>query len=155
MLLRSTLLEALLAVVVLVVTTLLTNAPPGRAVAEAQAASRPVSATVAYDTGGATDGAKGRVRVEIDPARVGTVAVQAYVTDAAGRPVDVPELDLALTLPARNLGPLAVKPAKAGTGHWTATGVDLPMAGTWTLSVSVRSDAIDEITATAQVRIGS
>jgi hypothetical protein len=29
------------------------------------------------------------------------------------------------------------------------------MAGTWTLSVSVRSDAIDEITATAKVRIGS
>ncbi|WP_051940137.1 copper resistance CopC/CopD family protein [Phaeacidiphilus oryzae] len=162
MLIRSTLLEAVFAVVVLVVTTLLTNTAPGRAVAAAsagagsaaQAASGPASATVAYDTGGTEAGARGKVEVEIDPGRTGANAVHAYVVGADGKPVDVPELDLSLTLPAQRLGPLPVRIEKVDLGHWSAAGFQLPMAGDWQLAVTVRSSDIDEVTRTARLRIG-
>jgi len=160
MLLRSTLLEAVFAVAVLVVTTLLTNTAPGRAeaaqsAATAQTQTRPVDVSVPYDTGGTEHGARGTVRVQIDPARAGTPNdVHVYVDDAAGEPVDVPELDLALTLPAQHLGPLAVKVTKVDVGHWAGTGLQIPLAGSWQLSVTVRSSDIDEVTRAVQVRIG-
>ncbi|MEY9965571.1 copper transport protein [Streptacidiphilus sp. MAP12-16] len=166
MLLRSVLLEVTFAVVVLVVTTLLTNAPPGRAVtAQAQAQAQgaggtspvaqpqPVDLTLPFDTGGPGDSAKGRVTIEIHPARVGQNQLHAYVYDNSGKPVDVPELDVSLTLPAKSLGPLAVKLDKVDVGHWAASGLQLPMSGSWQLSVSVRSDAIDETTVTAQMQV--
>jgi copper transport protein len=164
MLVRSLLLEALFAVAVLVVTTLLTNTAPGRAVTEqasvsapgqsAPGRSGPVRTTLSYDTGGSEAGASGKVNIEIDPGRTGADTVHAYVVGGDGKPVDVPELDLSLTLPARRLGPLPVKVEKVDLGHWSATGVQIPMTGEWQLAVTVRSSAIDEVTRTALVRIG-
>ncbi|MFC5910381.1 copper resistance protein CopC [Streptacidiphilus monticola] len=153
---RSVALEALFAVVVLVVTTLLTNSPPGRAVAEQQAAAavKPVDVTLAYDTGGSTAGAKGKVTVDIDPARTGLNTVHVYLYDRTGRPVDVPEVDLSLSLPAKSLGPLNVQLTKLDIGHWGSTSLSLPLPGTWTLSTSIRSDDIDEATVTTAVTIG-
>jgi copper transport protein len=163
MLLRSVLLEVVFAVVVLVVTTLLTNAPPGRSVtAQSRAAgqvqqitSGPADLTLPFDTGGPGANAKGKVSIEVDPSRVGTNVLHAYVYDSSGKPVDEPELDVTLTLPAKSLGPLPVKLSKLDIGHWAASALQLPMAGSWQLSVSVRSDAIDETTVTATMNVSS
>ena len=163
MLLRSVLLEVTFAVVVLVVTTLLTNAPPGRSVtAQAQARSQasgqaagPVDVNLAFDTGGSTNGAKGKVSIDIDPARVGANQLHAYVYDSAGRPVDEPELDIRVTYPAKQLGPFDIKLDKVDIGHWAAAGVQLPMAGAWQLQVIIRSDDIDETTVTAPMQVSN
>jgi copper transport protein len=163
MLLRSVLLEVTFAVIVLIVTTLLTNAPPGRSVtAQSQAAgqvqqitSGPADLTLPFDTGGPGANAKGRVSIEVDPARVGSNVLHAYVYDSSGKPVDEPELDVTLTLPSKSLGPLPVKVAKVDIGHWAASALQLPMAGSWQLSVSVRSDAIDETTVTATMNVSA
>ena len=163
MLLRSVLLEVTFAVVVLVVTTLLTNAPPGRSVtAQSRAAgqvqqitSGPADLTLPFDTGGPGANAKGKVSIEVDPSRVGTNVLHAYVYDSSGKPVDEPELDVTLTLPAKSLGPLPVKLSKLDIGHWAASALQLPMAGSWQLSVSVRSDAIDETTVTATMNVSA
>ncbi|MEY9839623.1 copper resistance CopC/CopD family protein [Streptacidiphilus sp. EB103A] len=163
MLLRSVLLEVTFAVVVLIVTTLLTNAPPGRSVtAQSQASgqvqqitSGPADLTLPFDTGGPGANAKGKVSIEVDPSRVGTNVLHAYVYDSSGKPADEPELDVTLTLPAKSLGPLPVKLSKLDVGHWAASALQLPMAGSWQLSVSVRSDAIDETTVTATMNVSS
>ncbi|MFC1400633.1 MULTISPECIES: copper resistance protein CopC [Streptacidiphilus] len=163
MLLRSVLLEVTFAVIVLIVTTLLTNAPPGRSVSEqAEAAgqvqqitSGPADLTLPFDTGGPGANAKGKVSIEVDPARVGSNVLHAYVYDSNGKPVDEPELDVTLTLPAKSLGPLPVKLSKLDIGHWAASALQLPMAGSWQLSVSVRSDAIDETTVTATMNVSA
>jgi copper transport protein len=163
MLLRSVLLEVTFAVIVLIVTTLLTNAPPGRSVtAQSQVAgqvqqitSGPADLTLPFDTGGPGANAKGRVSIEVDPARVGSNVLHAYVYDSSGKPVDEPELDVTLTLPSKSLGPLPVKVAKVDIGHWAASALQLPMAGSWQLSVSVRSDAIDETTVTATMNVSA
>ncbi|SEK68883.1 copper resistance CopC/CopD family protein [Streptacidiphilus jiangxiensis] len=159
MLLRSVSLEAVFAVLVLALTTALTNSPPGRAVAEQQAvataASRgPVDVTLPYDTTGTTRGGKGKVTIDIDPARTGQNSLHAYLYDSTGKPVDVPEIDIALTLKSKNLGPLAVKLDHLDIGHYGAADLELPMPGEWTLAVTVRSDDIDEATVTAQIAVG-
>ncbi|MFC1417938.1 copper resistance CopC/CopD family protein [Streptacidiphilus cavernicola] len=164
MLLRSVLLELTFAVIVLVVTTLLTNAPPGRSVtAQAQGRSQtgtstqsgPVDLNLAFDTGGSTDNAKGKVSIDIDPARVGTNQLHAYVYDSSGKPADEPELDIRVILPAKSLGPFDVQLDKLDVGHWASSTLQLPMAGSWQLQVIIRSDDIDETTVTAPMQVSS
>ena len=162
MLLRSVLLEVTFAVIVLIVTTLLTNAPPGRSVsaqaasqAQSQTAGGPVDLDLSFNTGGSTDNAKGKVSIDIDPARVGTNQLHAYVYDNSGKPADEPELDIRVTYPAKSLGPFDVQLDKLDVGHWASSTLQLPMAGTWQLQVIIRSDDIDETTVTAPMQVSN
>ncbi|MEV6211449.1 FixH family protein [Kitasatospora sp. NPDC051914] len=163
---RTVLVESAVAVAVLVVTTMLTNSPPGR-VAEAVAATsqspaapgastvpgRTVELKLPYDTGGRTPGAKGTATVTVNPVATGPNEVQLKLDDSSGKPVEVPEVQLAFTLPDRDLGPLPVTLAAQGTGRWTGT-AQLPLAGNWVVSVTVRSSDIDQVTATEQLKVG-
>ncbi|MCQ4083177.1 FixH family protein [Streptomyces sp. RB6PN25] len=158
---RSVLTEAAIAVLVLAVATVLSGSEPGRAVEESIAASGgaaggaaggPVLLSIPYDTGG-PDG-KGTAGVHLDPARTGNNVLHLSVTDASGKPVDVPEVDVALTLPAKNLGPIPVTLRHVATGEWAATSLQLPMPGQWQLSVTVRTDDIDETTVARNVAVG-
>jgi copper transport protein len=157
---RSVLAEVCVAVVVLTITTFLTTTEPARTVEEAAkatgasapAGSGPVDVTLPYDTGGKHG--KGRAVISIDPARTGPNTVHVLLSDAGGRPVDVPEVDVGFTLKAKRIGPLAARLKHIDTGHWTAEGVALPLPGTWELSVSVRTSDIDETTVTKNIQIG-
>ncbi|MET9619031.1 ABC transporter, partial [Kitasatospora indigofera] len=66
---------------------------------------------------------------------------------------EVPEVQLAFTLPDRDLGPLPVALTAEGTGRWTGT-AQLPLAGNWVVSVVVRSSDIDQATETKSLKIG-
>ncbi|MFJ7911869.1 FixH family protein [Kitasatospora sp. NPDC096204] len=168
---RSVLVEALVAVAVLVVTTMLTNSPPGRVADEIKARAagaavaggpgaaaqtepgRTVELKLPYDTKGRTPNAKGTATVSLNPARTGPNEVQLALDGADGQPVDVPEVQLAFTLPDRDLGPLPVQLTPEGTGRWSGI-AQLPLAGNWVVSVQVRSSDIDQTTPTQQFRIG-
>ena len=79
------------------------------------------------------------------PARAGPVnQIHVYVLSSLGTPKVIPELDASLSLPAQNLGPLSIPLVFGGLGHYYAANVDIPVAGTWTLKFTVRTDAIDE-----------
>ncbi|MGI5196687.1 copper resistance CopC/CopD family protein [Streptomyces sp. CA-288835] len=157
---RSVLAEAGVAVVVLAVTTALTSAEPGRTVEDAKAAtaaaSQPESAALSlempFDTGG-QDG-KGIARLELDPARVGGNDMHVYVERPNGRAFDIPEVKVALTLEEKDIGPLSVVPDRIATGHWTATGVQIPMTGNWNIEVTVRTSDIDQVTVDKNAQIG-
>ncbi|MBV7698785.1 copper resistance CopC/CopD family protein [Streptomyces sp. TRM70350] len=160
---RSVLAEAGVAVVLLAVTTALTSTEPGRTVEEAQAAAAASSSAassaagvitldMAFDTGG-TDG-KGVVRVDIDPARVGGNEMHVYVQRPNGRAFDIPEVKIAFTLESKNIGPLPVIPDHITTGHWSASGVQIPMAGEWKIAVTVRTSDIDQVTVSKNAQIG-
>ncbi|WP_086736553.1 copper resistance CopC/CopD family protein [Streptomyces glaucescens] len=158
---RSVLAEAGVAVVLLAVTTMLTSTEPGRTEEEAKAAtaaSAQTSATGAvtldmpFDTGG-QDG-KGVVRIDLDPARTGANALHVYVTRPNGRAFDVPEVKVAFTLESQDIGPLPVVPDHITTGHWSANGVQIPMAGEWKIAVTVRTSDIDQVTVDKNTQIG-
>jgi len=129
---RSVLAEIAIALSVLAVTALLVNAVPAK-----QAAALP------FSTSFATLGVQ--VNAIVDPAKAGTGnEVHVYVLSRLGAPAAIPELDATLTMPAESLGPLAVPLHIGGLGHYYATNVDIPVAGTWILKFTVRTDPIDE-----------
>ncbi|MEU6258690.1 copper resistance protein CopC [Streptomyces sp. NPDC047043] len=163
---RTVLAEAGVAVVLLAVTTVLTQTEPGRTEQEAKAATSSSSSssatsdsssgaltlTMSFNTGG-TDG-KGVVSVDLDPARVGGNEMHVYVQRPNGRAFDVPEVKVAFTLEAKKIGPLPVNPDHVTTGHWTANGVQIPMAGDWKVAVTVRTSDIDQVTVSKNAQIG-
>ncbi|WP_330338969.1 copper resistance CopC/CopD family protein [Streptomyces sp. NBC_00557] len=161
---RSVLAEAGVAVVLLAVTTWLTQTEPGRTELEAKAASSSSAGSATapsngaltldmpFDTGGAHG--KGIVSVDLDPARVGGNEMHVYVQRPGGRPFDIPEVKVAFTLETKKIGPLPVTPEHITTGHWSASGVQIPMAGDWKIAVTVRTSDIDQVTVSKNAQIG-
>ncbi|MBB4714001.1 copper transport protein [Streptomyces luteogriseus] len=162
---RSVLAEAGVAVVLLAVTTVLTQTEPGRTEQEAKAATASSASSSAdegasgaltlnmpFDTGG-EDG-KGIVTIDVDPARVGGNEMHVYVERPNGRAFDIPEVKVEFTLKAKDIGPLPVVPDHIATGHWSANGVQIPMAGDWQVDVTVRTSDIDEVTVSKNAQIG-
>ncbi|MFG2789170.1 copper resistance CopC/CopD family protein [Streptomyces sp. NPDC048419] len=154
---RSVLAEVAVGVVVLVLTTVLTGTLPGRAAAEA--AAQPATAgglpvasvtNVPFDVG--TPNGHGKVQITLDPGRVGDNSVQAVVFGPDGGIVALPEVRLTLSLPAQKIGPLDAKLRNLG-GYWGTSDLTLPIAGTWTMNVTVRTTDIDQVTVTKAVRI--
>ncbi|MDT9691962.1 copper resistance protein CopC [Streptomyces sp. P9(2023)] len=159
---RSVLTEAVVALVLLAVTTVLTSTEPGRTEEEAgrtQSAAgstavpeRPVDIRLPFDTGGVNG--KGTVRLSLDPGRTGANALHVFVDGPDNRPLDVPELKVAFTLKAKDIGPLPVAPDRITAGHWSANGVQIPIAGEWQIQVTVRTSDIDQTTIDKNVKIG-
>ncbi|MFI5650578.1 copper resistance CopC/CopD family protein [Streptomyces anulatus] len=158
---RSVLAEAAVAVVLLAVTTMLTSTEPGRTeeeaaggatAATAPAAAGPVNLSMPFDTGGRNG--KGTVRIDIDPGRTGSNDLHVWIDGSDGEPMDVPELKVALTLESKDIGPLPVVPDRLAEGHWTASGVQIPMAGDWKIDVTVRTSDIDQVTIDKNAKIG-
>ncbi|MFF1355835.1 copper resistance CopC/CopD family protein [Streptomyces sp. NPDC058297] len=156
---RSVLTEAGVAVVLLVVTTVLTSTEPGRTEEEAKAVSAaasqrsgPLSLKLPFDTGG-QDG-KGTILLDLDPGRTGGNDMHVYVERPNGKAFDVPEVKVSFTLTAKKLGPLPVVPDHIATGHWSASGVQIPVAGDWKIAVTVRTSDIDQVTVNKNAKIG-
>ncbi|MEV3852906.1 copper resistance protein CopC [Streptomyces sp. NPDC050095] len=156
---RSVLAEAGVAVVLLGVTTMLTATEPARTEEEAKSAtsaaqtqSGPLTLKLPFDTGG-KDG-KGTVQLDLDPGRTGNNEMHLYVVRPNGKAFDVPEVKIAFTLEAKKIGPLPVVPDHIATGHWAASGVQIPGAGDWKIAVTVRTSDIDQVTVTKNTKIG-
>ncbi|MGW1503824.1 copper resistance CopC/CopD family protein [Streptomyces mirabilis] len=155
---RSVLVEVVVGIVVLVITTLLTGTQPGRAATEAAAASATAAAgqttasttTIPFDVG--TKGGHGKVQIELTPSRVGENSVQAVIYGPDGGFATVPELRLTFTLESQQIGPIDAELADK-SGYWAADGVTLPVAGTWTMKVTVRTTDIDQVTVSKTVKI--
>ncbi|KES05264.1 transport integral membrane protein [Streptomyces toyocaensis] len=155
---RSVLAEVAVAVVVLLITTVLTGTLPARAEAEAAGASRRQVAglpgaeafTVPYDAG--TPGGRGTVQITMDPGRVGENGLQAVVFGPTGALTFVPEVRISFSLAAEDIGPLDAGVTDRG-GYWATSDLALPLEGTWTMRLTVRVSEVDQVTETRQVRI--
>ncbi|MFD5555666.1 copper resistance CopC/CopD family protein [Streptomyces sp. NPDC127068] len=156
---RSVLAETSVAVVLLAVTTVLTTTEPARtqeaaerATTSGAARSGPLSVEIPFDTGSAQG--KGLVTVDLAPGSIGSNGLHVYVERPNGSGYDVPEIKVAFTLKEKDIGPLAVAPDRIATAHWSASGVQLPVAGEWEIAVTVRTSDIDQVTVKKNVKIG-
>ncbi|MBK3577079.1 copper resistance protein CopC/CopD [Streptomyces sp. MBT65] len=150
----SVLFEVGVGVVVLVITTLLTNTLPGRAAADAErtATSAGIPAASVTMVPFKVGNAGGKVQITLDPGRVGENSVEAVVYGPDGGFATVPELRLSFTLPAQKIGPLDAKVKDEG-GYWGTNTLNLPIAGTWTMKVTVRTTDVDQVSVSRKVRI--
>ncbi|MFG2284798.1 copper resistance protein CopC [Streptomyces sp. NPDC048595] len=158
---RSVLAEAAVAVVLLVVTTVLTATEPARTEEAVKAASggqstatnQPQVLTIPFDTGG--PGGKGTARLDLDPGSSGNAnELRLRLSDPSGKAMDVPQVKVSFTQKSKKIGPLPFSPRHIGKGHWRASGVQLPVPGQWQLSLLVRTSDIDQVTETKNVKIG-
>ena len=138
---RTVAAEMVIAFAVLAVTALLVNAVPAK-----QAAAEPFSQS--FNVLGV------QVNTIVDPARAGPGnQFHFYVLGKEGQPVAIPELDASIDLAAQGVGPIALPVVVTSPGHYQADGVDIPLAGNWTLKLTVRTSAIDEQPVSASVPI--
>jgi copper transport protein len=144
---RSAALEALVALVILGISSVLVGSQPGRTVQAAQ--TGPTNVTLDYDTGTAS----GTITIYVGPGTEGRNQTHLYLNDAKGLPYTAAELTVQFTLPAQKVGPLNATVVRDGPGHYVDQPVTLSFPGTWTMSVTIRSDDFDETTLNVPVKI--
>ena len=95
------------------------------------------------------------VQTTVDPAAVGGNVIHIYVLDGkTGQPFSGARgLTVSEELEPKGIGPLVQIPASAGPGHYIASGVTLPVRGTWRVRVNVRVSAFDEYTVTELIPV--
>ncbi|MFD9192791.1 copper resistance CopC/CopD family protein [Streptomyces phaeochromogenes] len=155
---RSVLAEVVVGVVVLVITTVLTGTQPGRAEIETAAAEETAAAgqrtasttLIPFDVG--TPGGHGKVQIVLEPGRVGENTVEAVVIGPDGGIATVPEIRLSFTLASQKIGPIDAGLTNKG-GYWGTSSLNLPIPGTWTMKVTVRTSDIDQVSETRRVKI--
>jgi len=129
---RSLVAELVVAAAVLGVTAALVNAPPAR-----EQLAQPY--TQSFTTLGV------QVNVILSPAVAGVDnTLHLYVLSATGLPKAIPEVAAVFSSPANHVGPSEVPLTIAGIGHYRARDVTFVAAGTWLLSVTVRTTRSDQ-----------
>jgi copper transport protein len=144
---------ALLIAVVGITAVMVTRSPLGSTTAAATTAS-PTTPTEAHEMAVATvalsdDG--GTAEVMVTPGRVGSNAIDITIHDIEGRvvnPYDAPVVEL--SLPAADIGPLRPEVVPLGIGHYQAN-ADLSFAGSWELTIRVRTGEFDSVVGTTSV----
>jgi copper transport protein len=135
--------EVVLLTAVVAVTAVLVGAQPA---AEAAGVGGPFSTAVPV-------GEDAQLSLTIDPSQVGANSIHLYLLDNAGRPVDASELELQLSLPANDIGPIVRSPTFIAPGHWVHTGRELAVAGQWQVDAVVTIGRFEQRRATATVDV--
>ena len=96
-----------------------------------------------------------RMELIVDPAQVGSNEIHIYLTNPrTGAQFDrFRELDVSMTLPAKEVGPLEPRIDKAGPGHWVARQAQFAPAGDWRLAVSTLVSKFEERRAAVEVPV--
>ncbi len=134
--------EALLVVVVLLVTGALVSQRPA-AVEAGLAGSLQTAAPLTDDL---------TVDLVIDPNRAGRNTLHLYVVEPTGRPTDtVEDLRLELTYVPEGIGPIELELFPVGPGHWTGTVDALAFPGSWEVRVVAAVGRFEDASVTLPV----
>jgi copper transport protein len=153
---RLVVVEAVLLVAVLGVTSVLvtrspvTSGGPPTGVEE-PVGSAPITGEAVTVVVGLSDG--GMATVSLTPGRVGRNEMKVLLHDAEHRvlnPVDTPSVEL--TQAELDVGPLAAELAPVAIGDYRAT-VDLAFAGTWDVAVRVRVGEFDSASGSGAIEV--
>ncbi|MGI8667734.1 MAG: copper resistance CopC/CopD family protein, partial [Jatrophihabitans sp.] len=138
---RTLITEVTVGATVLAVTGVLIAQPPGRvALAAERGKARSTTVTVT---------AQARAVVRVDPGVHGNVQISI---DLAGGPAPT-KVSATASLPAKQLGPIPIPLQAAGPASYSGSGVLLPSAGTWQITITVQTSEFDSTTAVAQLRL--
>jgi copper transport protein len=138
---RSVLVEIAVAAIVLGVTSVLVSQPRG---AESLATQDRASVSAVAKLDGART-----ATVLVTPGVHGTVGVD--VTLSAGAGAKPKSVTGTATEPAQQLGPIPLKLAADGKNRYSASGVDLPVAGTWVIALVVTESQFDAVTTDVKI----
>lgn len=136
--------ELILLVAVLAVTAVLVDEPLAKdVIAQKAAASTTATTTVGPYTG----------KVTLTPGTAGTNTIELTFADKAGKPANLAEVDVAASLPSKNIGPLRYTARRTAPGAYTVSSASFAIAGNWRLELTVRRGAFDEWLKTIPIQI--
>ena len=137
---RTVLIELVVAVLVLSVTSVLVGTTPARV------AYRPAESVTVH---------AGPDTIQLSAVPVGTrmVELHLYVFAPNGLPAEVQKLQVSAQPADGSLGPVTIVLSNAGTGHFVAGRVLLPSIGHWRLQLSLQVSEFDEYPATTTLTI--
>jgi copper transport protein len=136
----SVAIEVVFLVAVLATTALLVDAAPART-----AINAPFDQTIQ---------AKGlNFEVLLVPSRSGPNELHITATKESGLLANVLQLDLTLSNPSKDIAPIDIKLIKLGPGHYTSNALTIPFSGTWQLQIKALVTQIDEVDASATIRV--
>ena len=84
------------------------------------------------------------VDITVDPAKAGPTDIHIYTLGRDGGIREVEAVEAELDLHGRDLNPLDIPLQSAGPGHFAAYDFDVPIAGRWRLTLTVRTSAVDQ-----------
>ena len=128
---RTVTFEAVIAVGVLAVTSVLVNAVPAKTL-------------VTKAPSGELTGKAMLVDYTATPGRVGANEIHLYALTKTGLPQEVVEMKMTLSLPGRGIAPIDVPLQNAGPGHFQSLNFIVPFRGQWTMQVTARTSEVDE-----------
>ena len=136
---RSVVVEALLIVLVLAVTSVLVNTTPGRSAAATQGVANQ-TLPITTSTAGST------LNMVVAPARSGVQnAIHLSYSDPQGRPVPVAgPVKVEFSLPDQDIGPIERDALPGGPGHYLLDTNDITIPGVWTITVVTRLSEFDQ-----------
>ncbi len=117
--------------VVVVAAAGLTNSPPPRA-----AALAPASANVVQGTRIA--------QIDLSPPVTGGTVMHVYLSDTTGSLSAPTSITVSALLKSQNIGPLDLPVTSEGPGHVISNDAELPLAGTWTFTITARYSEFDQ-----------
>jgi copper transport protein len=93
-----------------------------------------------------------KLDIDVEPAAVGMNNVHVYATTPDGHDATILEWRVSATNPALGLGPIDTPVYAVSSGHAVGT-VDLPAAGAWRFSATVRGRGTGEDVGYADIQI--
>jgi copper transport protein len=143
---RSVWAEVLVAVAVLAVTALLVNAPPAKNALAQPGTVGAIGVTMKSD--------KVWVDVTMVPGRRGANQLHVSTFTPQGRPKQVEEVTVTLSLPDRKIASIDVPLQLLSDGHYLAAGFNVPIAGTWRVTAKVVVSEFVELTLRGELEVG-
>ena len=96
-----------------------------------------------------------QLQMTVDPARVGRQRDAPVPVSAktGAQFTGAKEVTVQARQPAKAIGPLTLRTDHTGPGHYTVTGAQLGVPGTWLVQITARVSQFDEYTKTVKVHV--
>jgi copper transport protein len=137
---RRMVVESLLAICVLSITSLLVNAPPS-----IEVLGKPVSVTM--------KGTTFLLDTTVSPAQSGRNRIHFYALTPEGQTQAVENMTITAAMPTSDIAPIEVRVVRAGPNHFQALGADLPVKGAWRFTINVQLDTFTAETVATTINI--
>lgn len=138
---RSLTIELVLALTIMVVTTVLVGTSPHAT----------ANQLTTYDR--QSNAGNLKISLHVAPTKTGPTAMDITITDINGSLQNVPEVSGSLTLANIGIGPLPLFFHATGGGTFTTDNAVIPISGIWTISVVVRTNDVDQTSTSFAVHI--
>ncbi len=94
-----------------------------------------------------------RVEVSADPATAGAATLIIRALSFSGEPIDPPEITVTAALPEAGIEPITLTPVRSEPGRYTVDGTPLLLAGSWKITVTVRTTELDAGVGSVQIAL--